>query len=110
MEEGQRDLARVVMRVDAIGHGLVAARRRLMAVDAHIQRDDRAFGGARNARPVAAVDDRVRQRENQVADARFAVGQVGRHDLFDQRREFWPDAGQGGDRRKERIEERRAHV
>ena len=86
VEEGQRDLAGVVMRKDPIGHRAVAARRRLVAVERDLQRDDRAFGRKRDARPVAPVDHRMRQHEQQVADARRAVGEVGRHDLLDQRR------------------------
>ena len=45
VEEGQRDLAGVVMRKDPVGDALVAARRRLVAVDAQVERDDRALGG-----------------------------------------------------------------
>ena len=63
----------------------------------------------RDARPVAPVDHRMRQREQQIADARVAVGQVGRHDLLDQRGDLRPDAVERGDRRKQRIEEGRAH-
>ena len=41
VEEGERDLAGVVEGEDAIGDGAVAARRRLMPVDAKVKRDDR---------------------------------------------------------------------
>ena len=66
VEECQPDLAGVVMRVDAVGHRPVAARRRLVPVDAHIERDDRAFGGKCDARPVAPVDDGIGQHEQQI--------------------------------------------
>ncbi len=110
MEEGQRDLAGVVMRINPVGHRAVAARRRLVAVDPDLQRDDRAFGGTRDARPVAPVDHRMRQHEQEVADARRAIAQIGRHHLLDQRRDLRPDAFQRGDRCKQRVEQGRAHV
>ena len=109
MKEGQRDLAGVVMGVDPVGHRPVAARRRLVAVDAHIERDDRAFGRKRDARPVAAVDDGMRQHEQKVARARGAVTKVGRDNLLDQRADLRPDAGKRGDRDKQRIEDGRTH-
>ena len=109
MEEGQRDLAGVVMGIDAVGHGSVAARRRLVAVDAHVERDDGACRRERDARagcggrsPCAAARTRGRQR---------APGgrQIGRDDLLDQRADLRPDAGKRGDRDKQRIEHGGAH-
>ena len=73
MEEGQRYLAGIVMGVNPVWHRPVAARRRLVAVDAHVERDDRALGRTGNARTVAAVDDGVRQHEQKVAGTRHAI-------------------------------------
>ena len=42
VEKGEADLTGVVMRIDAVRHGAVAARRRLVAVDAQVERDDGA--------------------------------------------------------------------
>ena len=73
VEEGQPDLAGVVMREDPVRHRLVAARRRLVPVDAQFERHDLALGRAGDARPVAPVDDRMRQHEQQVAGARMSI-------------------------------------
>lgn len=110
VEEGQPDLAGVVMGIDAVGHRAVAARRRLVTVDAHVERDDGACRRERDARPVAAVDDGVRQHEQQVAGACRPLAKIGRHDLLDQRADLRPDAGKRGDRDEQRIEQGRSHA
>ena len=109
VEEGQADLAGVVMREDPVGHRLVAARRRLVPVDAQLERHDLALGRAGDARSVAPVDDRMRQHEQQIAGAGVAVAEIGRHDLLDHAGDLRPDAFERSDRRKQRVEEGRAH-
>jgi hypothetical protein len=109
MEEGQRDLPGVVMGVDPVGHRPVAAWRRLVAVDAHVERDDLALRRTGNARTAAAVDDGVRQYKQKVAGAGGAITEIGDDDLFDQRADLRSDAGKRGDRDKQRIEDGRTH-
>jgi len=96
MEEGEGDFAGVVMRENPVGRRPVAARRRLMAVDAQVERHDRALGRKRDARPVAAVYDRVREHEKQVADAGRTIAEIGRHDLCDHPGDLRPDPFERG--------------
>ncbi len=81
-----------------------------MPVDAHVERHDRALGRTGNARPVAPVDDRMRQREDQVADARRPRTEIGRHDLLHQRGDLGADAVQSGYGREEGVEQGGAHL
>ena len=106
MEEGQRDLAGVVMRIDPVGHRAVAARRRLVAVDPQFERHDRAFRGAGDAGPVAAVDDRMRQHEQQVAARAWRSPRSAGTTFSIMAGDLRPDAFERGDRRKQRVEER----
>ena len=91
------------MGEDAVGDAPVAARRLLVAVDAHLQRDDRAFRRERDARLVAAVDEADGQVEEEVDDAR----RVRRLGPPTSRRsasaELRPDAGKAGDRAEEGL-------
>ena len=109
MEKDQCHLARLVMNIDAVGHAPVAARWCLVAVDADFQRDDHAFRRAGNAWLAAAVDYRMGQVEDQVAQnggaCLFAAAQQPRHRLFDLR----ADPFQARNRCKQRIEDVGAH-
>ena len=67
------DLAGVVVGEDPLGDAPVAARRLLVAVDAHLERDDGAFRRQGDARLVAPVDDADRQVEQEIDDARRVV-------------------------------------
>ena len=109
MEEGQGDIVGVVMGVDAVGDRAVAARRRLMAVDGEVERNDLAVDGVGDAGTAAAVDDRIRQHEQQVRCPRSAAAQVQRQHPFDQGGHLRADAGERGDGRKQRVEQGRAH-
>src|SRR5690606_19117126 len=96
VEEGQRDVARLVMGEDAIGNAAVAARRRLVPVDPKVQRDDLALLRAGDAGTAAPVDDGVWQNEQKIADARLAPAEVERQHALDEGGDFGTDAGQRG--------------
>ena len=109
MKEHQADLARLVMGEDPVGHVAAAARRRLVMVDPDLQRDDRAFRGAGNARPVAPVDDGMRQVEQQRQDARLVHGFRHLQQVAKVFCEARADAVQRADWRKKGIEYRWPH-
>ena len=79
------------------------ARRRLVPVDPDLQRHDRTLRAPRYPRAVPAIDHRMRQQEQQVADPRRTVAEIGRHHLLDQAGDLRPDTLQRGDRSKQRI-------
>ncbi len=98
VEEGQRDLAGLVMGEDAVGHGAVAARRRLVAVDAQVERDDRAL--RRDARCPAGCAGRSRvcgRTKSRSPTRARPIAEVGRHDFLDQIANLRPDAVERGD-------------
>ena len=66
VEEGQRDLAGVVMGEDAIGDAPVAAAAASGGGRCGRERDDGALGRERDARLAAPVDDADRQVEEKV--------------------------------------------
>ena len=108
MEEGQGHFSRVVMDVDAVRHGAAAARRGLVTVDAHRQRDDRSFGRERYARPAASIDQRMRCDEEQIDDP-HVVGAVSAGDPGQHVGHLRADAGESRDRAEQGIENHRAH-
>ena len=109
-EEGQPDLAGVVVREHAVGLVVQAARRWLVPVHAQVERDDRAFRRQRDARPLAAVDHGMRQHEEKIRCPCVPVAEVGGNDLLDQRAKLRPHPGKRGDRHEDRIEKGRAHA
>ena len=109
MEENERDLAAVVVREDAVGLLAVSGRRRHMPVDAKLERHDRAFGRAGDARLVAAVDDRRRQMEEEIDDARQAGAFLGPEQAADRLADFRTDPGKARHVAKERVEDVGAH-
>ena len=87
VEEDQCHLAGLVVNMDAVGNAPVALWRYLVAVNADLERDNDAFGRSGDAGLAAAVDHRMGQMENQIAQDRggclFAAAQQPRHRLFD---------------------------
>ena len=78
-----------------------------MLVHPDLQGDDGVQRRVRDAGAGAAVDDAVRQVEQQVDDARGPAGLSQQRVV--ERRHLRPDAGQRGDGREERVQEGRAH-
>ena len=109
VEEDQCHLASLVVNMDAVGNAPVAFWRHLVAVNPDLERDDDAFGRSGDAGLAAAVDHRMGQMENQIAQDRggrlFAAAQQPRHRLFD----LGANAFQARNRRKQRIEKIWAH-
>jgi hypothetical protein len=110
VEEDEADFASLVMREYPVGHIAASARRRLVAVDAQIERDNRAFRRMRDARAVAPVDDRMRQVKDQAEDSRFVDALGNRDQVAQQHRDARADTVQRTDGSKERIEDGRAHA
>jgi hypothetical protein len=105
VEISQRDVAGVIMSVDAVGRARTVRRRGAVFVDGDGNGDHLAWLHVAQLRPRAAIDGAGRQVEQQVDDARpLAVEQSG-VELFQPR----PDAGQAGERSKQRIEQERPH-
>ena len=106
IEVGQREVAGIVMRIDPIGRAGAVGRRRPVLVDRHGDRNDLIRQSIAQFWPRAAVDNARRQVKQQIDDARrFAVEQAGVKLL-----QLRPDAGQAGERGKQRIEQGGPHA
>ncbi len=109
VEEGEADLAGVVVGEDPPRDAPVAARRLLVAVDAHLEGDDGAFRRQRDAGLLAAVDDADRQVEEEIDDARRILLVRPADQPAERHAELRPDAGKAGDRAEEGVEDVGAH-
>ena len=109
VEEGEGDLAGVVMGEDPPRNAPVAARRLLVTVDADLEGDDGAFRRQRDARLVAPVDDADGKVEEEIDDARRVLLVRPADQPAERDAELRPDAGKAGDRAEEGVEDVRAH-
>ena len=109
MEEGEGDLAGVVMGEDPPRDAPVAARRLLVAVDPDLEGDDGAFRRQRDARLVAPVDDADGKVEEEIDDPRRLLLVRPADQPGERNAQLRPDAGKAGDRAEEGVEEGRAH-
>ena len=94
VEEHEVELSRLVLDPHLVGRAVVAARRRVVLEDAHLERGDRARHGLGDGRLGAPVDDAVGQVPQQIEHAR--LGDAGRQvDAFaHQQDQPRTDAGQ----------------
>ena len=79
-----------------------------MAIDAHAQRHGLPLGGLGNARLLAAVDDAVRQMEQEIDDARLLTLGLAEQ-LAQGLGGLRADAGERADRAEQGGQEGRAH-
>ena len=105
-EIGQHDIAGVVAGIDQMRRARIARRRRPMPVDGDLQRHHGSRHRVADFRPRAAVDHARRQMQQQIDDARRLIAA---EQIAEQLVLLRPDAGKAGDRRKQRIEQSRAH-
>ena len=105
-EIGQHHVAGVVAGIDQIRRARVARRRRAMAVDGHLQRHHGSRHGVADFRPRAAVDHAGRQMQQQIDQPRRLIAA---EQIAEQLVLLRPDAGKARDRRKQGIEQSRAH-
>ena len=105
-EIGQHDVAGVVAGIDQMRRARVARRRRTVAVDRHLQRDDGSRHRVADFRPRAAIDHARRQMQQQIDQPRRLIAA---EQIAEQLVLLRPDAGKARDRRKQRIEQSRAH-
>jgi hypothetical protein len=106
-EEGQRQLAGVIMQEDAVG--LAGARRwRLVPVDPACNGDDDALRRACDARLVAPVDQRMRRVKDEVDHPAIVDAFAAQQPRIKFAR-FRADAGKRVERSKKRIKKGRAH-
>ncbi len=105
-EIGQHHVAGVVAGIDQMRRARVARRRRPMAVDRHFQRHHGSRHRVADFRPRPAIDHARRQMQQQIDQPRrlVAAEQIAKQFVL-----LRPDAGKAGDRRKQRIEQSRAH-
>ena len=105
-EIGQHHVAGVVAGIDQMRRARVARRRRPMAVDGDLQRHHGSRHRIADFRPRAAVDHARRQMQQQIDQPRrlVAAEQIAKQLVL-----LRPDAGKARDRRKQRIEQSRAH-
>ena len=103
---GQHHVAGVVAGIDQIRRARTARRRRPMPVDRHFQRHHGSRHRITDFRPRPAIDHAGGQMQQEIDQPRrrFAAKQVAQELVL-----FRPDAGKARDRRKQRIEQRRAH-
>ena len=104
-EIGQDHGAGIVAGIDQMRRASAAAGR-AMPVDGDLKRHDGAGNRVADFRPRAAVDHARRQMQQQVDEARrvIAAEQIAEQFVL-----LRPDAAEAGDRRKQRIEQGRAH-
>ena len=105
-EEGQHHVAGVVAGINEERRARVARRRRAVTVDRHLQRDHGSLRGVADFRPRPAVDHAGRQMQQQIHQPRrvIAAEQIAEQFVL-----LRSDAGKGRNRRKQRIEQSRAH-
>ncbi len=105
-EIGQHHIAGVVAGIDQMRRARIARRRRPMAVDRHLQRHHGSRHRVADFRPRAAIDHARRQMQQQIDQPRRLVAA---EQIAEQFVLLRPDAGKAGDRRKQGIEQSRAH-
>ena len=105
-EERQHHVAGVVAGIDQIRRARIARRRRPVAVDGDFQRHHGSLHGVADFRPRPAVDHARRQMQQQIDQPRrlAAAEQIAQQLVL-----LRPDAAKARDRRKQRIEQSRAH-
>jgi hypothetical protein len=105
-EIGQHHVAGIVAGIDQMRRARIAPRRRAVPVDGDLQRHHGARNSIADFRPGAAIDHAYRQMQQQIDEARrlTAVEQIAQQSVL-----FRPDASKARDRRKQRIEQSRAH-
>ena len=103
---GEHDVAGVVAGIDEVRRAAVARRRRAMPVDRDLQRHHRSRRRVADFRPRPAVDHLRGQMHQQIDQPR---GLVAAEQIAQQLVLLRPDAGKARDRRKQRIEQSRAH-
>ena len=102
----QHDVAGVVAGIDQIRRAAIARRRRAMAVDGDLQRHHRSRHRLADFRPRPAIDHLRRQMHQQIDQPR---GLIAAEQIAQQLVLLRTDAGKARDRRKQRIEQSRAH-
>ena len=105
-EIGQHHVAGVVAGIDQMRRARIARRRRPMPVDGHLQRHHGSRHRVADFRPRPAVDHARRQMQQQIDQPRRLVAA---EQIAEQLVLLRPDAGKARDRRKQRIEQSRAH-
>ncbi len=105
-EIGQHDIAGIVAGIDQMRCARVARGRRAMTVDRHLQRHHGSRHRVADFRPRAAIDHAGRQMQQQI-DQPWRL--VAAEQIAEQFVLLRPDPGKAGDRRKQRIEQSRAH-
>ena len=103
---GQHHVAGIVAGIDQMRRAGIAGGRWPMAVDRHLQCHHGSGHRIADLRPRAAIDHARRQMQQQVDQPwrLVAAEQIAKQFVL-----FRPDAGKARDRRKQRIEQERAH-